>query len=106
MLRRRRRSASTTHAPQTLTCRVVGCRFRFGAEGRELRWWCQRGCPSGGTKSYPSAREAERMAAALDREPRSSAVLLAGLGGTLHRGDRGDRGDRGADPGQSDVRAR
>jgi hypothetical protein len=81
----RRGPANTTFAPQTLTCRVMGCRFRFGAEEATLRWWCQRGCPSGGEKTYPSAAEAERMAAALDREPRSPASILAVLGGTVHR---------------------
>jgi hypothetical protein len=82
---RRRVRGRTTFAPQTLTCRVFGCRFRFAAEDRVLHWWCQRGCPSGGTKEYPSRAEAEQMAATLDQEPRSPAMLLAGLGGTLHR---------------------
>ena len=50
-----------------------------------LEWWCQRGCPSGGRKEYASAADAERMAAALDREPRSPANILALLGGTIHR---------------------
>jgi hypothetical protein len=81
----RRGPGNTTFAPQTLTCRILGCRFRFGAEGAMLRWWCQRGCPSGGEKTYPSAAEAERMAAALDHEPRSPANILAVLGGTVHR---------------------
>jgi hypothetical protein len=82
---RRRVRGRTTFAPQTLTCRVFGCRFRFATEDRVLHWWCQRGCPSGGTKEYPSRAEAEQMAATLDQEPRSPAILLAGLGGTLHR---------------------
>jgi hypothetical protein len=87
---RRRVRGRTTFAPQTLTCRVFGCRFRFAADDHVLRWWCQRGCPSGGTKEYPSHEEAERMAATLDREPRGPAILLAGLGGTVHR-DRSPR---------------
>ena len=77
--------SNTTFAPQTLSCRVFGCRFRFGAEDRVLAWWCQRGCPSGGRKEYPTRAEAERMAAVLDREPRSPANVLAVLGGTVHR---------------------
>ena len=81
----RRRPSNTTFAPQTLTCRVFGCRFRFGAEGATLHWWCQRGCPSGGTKTYPTEVEAQRMAAALDHEPRSPANVLAAFGGTVHR---------------------
>jgi hypothetical protein len=82
---RRRGPSNTTFAPQTLACRVFGCRFRFAAEDQVLHWWCQRGCPSGGSKSYAGEAEARRMAAILDREPRSPATLLAGLGGTLHR---------------------
>jgi len=82
---RQRGPTNTTFAPQTLTCRIIGCRFRFAAEGRTLRWWCQRGCPSGGEKTYAGADEALRMAAALDHEPRSPANLLAMLGGTVHR---------------------
>jgi hypothetical protein len=81
----RRGPTNTTFAPQTLTCRVLGCRFRFAAEHRVLEWWCQRGCPSGGKKAYPSEAEARRMAAALDREPRGPANVLAVLGGTMHR---------------------
>jgi hypothetical protein len=82
---RRAPSGTTTFAPQTLSCRVFGCRWRFGAEGRVLSWWCARGCPSGGEKTYESAEQAARMAAALDREPRGPAGVLAVFGGTLHR---------------------
>ena len=81
---RRRGPANTTFAPQTLSCRVFGCRWRFGAEDRVLSWWCARGCPSGGEKTYATAEEASRMAAALDREPRPMG-FLAVLGGTVHR---------------------
>ena len=84
----RRGPSNTTFAPQTLSCRVFGCRFRFAAEDSVLHWWCQRGCPSGGTKRYASEAEAVRMAAALDREPRSPANILALLGGTIHRDKR------------------
>ena len=81
----RRRPSNTRFAPQTLTCRVFGCRFRFAAEDRVLEWWCQRGCPSGGKKAYASEEEAMRIASVLDREPRSPANILALLGGTMHR---------------------
>jgi hypothetical protein len=77
----RRGPSDTTFAPQTLSCRVFGCRWRFGAEGRVLTWWCARGCPSGGSKVY----ETPDMAAAMDREPRGPLGFLAVLGGTLHR---------------------
>jgi hypothetical protein len=52
---------------------------------RVLSWWCARGCPSGGENTYPTAEQASRMAAAMDREPRSPLGFLAVLGGTLHR---------------------
>ncbi len=82
---RKRGPSSTTFAPQTLTCRVFGCRWRFSAEEAELHWWCARGCPSGGAKTYASTEQASMMANAMNREPRGPANILAILGGTLHR---------------------
>jgi len=81
----RRGPPNSTIAPQTLACRVLGCRWRFGAEGRTLTWWCARGCPSHGEKSYATAAEANRMADTRDREPLGPRGFLAVLGGTLHR---------------------
>jgi hypothetical protein len=81
----RRGPSNTAFDPQTLTCRVFGCRFRFAAEGSRLHWWCARGCPSGGEKRYAREDDARRMAAALDREPRGPGRILALLGGTIHR---------------------
>ena len=82
---RRRGPANTTFAPQTLSCRVFGCRWRFGAEDRVLSWWCARGCPSGGEKRYATEEEASRMANAMGHEPGGPLGFLAVLGGTLHR---------------------
>jgi hypothetical protein len=82
---RRAPSGTAKFALETLTCRIFGCRWRFGVEGRVLSWWCARGCPSGGEKTYESAEQASRMAAAMDHEPRGPANILAVLGGTLHR---------------------
>lgn len=81
----RRGPSNTTFAPQTRACRVFGCRFRFDAEGTLLRWYCQRGCPSGGEKRYTEEADAQRMAAVLDREPRGPFAIFATLGGTVHR---------------------
>ncbi|HET8558444.1 MAG TPA: hypothetical protein VFL58_14150 [Gaiellaceae bacterium] len=53
-----------------LSCRLVGHRYRFQAEGRTMRWSCERGCGAGGSKEYESADEATRYAAAFDREDR------------------------------------
>ena len=50
-----------------LGCRVFGHRPAFRAEGRTMRWECERGCGTGGEKTYDTAMEAERFAAAFDR---------------------------------------
>ncbi|MGP9601201.1 hypothetical protein ACT3SQ_01905 [Brachybacterium sp. AOP42-C2-15] len=49
-------------------CLVFGHRPAFRAEGRTMRWECERGCAEGGgEKTYSTAAEAERFAAAFDR---------------------------------------
>lgn len=53
-----------------LRCRLLGHRFRFGAEGATMRWECARGCGAGGAKEYGSAADASRYARAFDREDR------------------------------------
>lgn len=53
-----------------LGCRVFGHRYRFEAEGRTMRWTCERGCGAGGSKEYATAAEASSFAAAFDREDR------------------------------------
>jgi hypothetical protein len=52
---------------RVLACRVLGHRYRFRAEGAVLHWRCARCGAAGGSKHYPSAEQAERYAAALDR---------------------------------------
>ena len=48
-------------------CLVFGHRPAFRAEGRTMRWECERGCgEGGGAKSYDTAAEAERFAAAFE----------------------------------------
>ncbi len=49
-----------------LRCRLLGHRFRFTAEDRTMTWRCARACGAGGAKSYPTAADAGRYAAALD----------------------------------------
>ncbi len=48
-----------------------------------MRWQCQRDCAAGGEKRYATEAEAQRYAAALDRENREDlglhAPLIAGL---------------------------
>lgn len=50
-----------------LACRVKGHRIRFTTEGPTMRWTCERGCGEGGEKTYDSAAEAARFAAAFDK---------------------------------------
>ncbi len=61
-----------------------------------MRWRCQRGCGAAGSKDYPTAAEASRYAAGLDREDREdlgrNAPLIAGLPLRLVRALRGRRG--------------
>lgn len=51
-----------------LRCRLLGHKYRFAASGRTMRWRCSRACGACGSKDYPTTAEAERYAAALDRE--------------------------------------
>ncbi|HEY3461923.1 MAG TPA: hypothetical protein VGK62_00540 [Gaiellaceae bacterium] len=53
-----------------LSCRLLGHRYRFHAEGATMRWTCERDCGASGSKEYGSAEEAARYAAAVDREDR------------------------------------
>jgi hypothetical protein len=52
------------------SCRLVGHRVRFWAEGPVMRWECERGCGLSGEKAYDTPAEAGRYARALDREDR------------------------------------
>lgn len=66
-----------------LTCRLLGHRFRFRAEGSTMRWSCARCGADGGAKEYATADEAARYARGFDREDRDDigrrAPLIAGL---------------------------
>ena len=66
-----------------LSCRVLGHRYRFTAEGTRMRWECQRGCGAAGEKQYGSAAEAQRFAAAFDREDSADLGRRAPLIGLL-----------------------
>jgi hypothetical protein len=50
-----------------LSCRVLGHRYGFHAEGHVMIWECERGCGARGAKEYSSAEDAHRYAAAFDR---------------------------------------
>lgn len=65
------------------TCRLYGHRYRFRADGPTMTWACERCGEAGGSKTYPSAEEARRYAAAFDREDREDAGKRAPLVGLL-----------------------
>jgi hypothetical protein len=50
-----------------LTCRLLGHRLQFWADGETMRWECERECGLTGEKRYASAAEAQRYARAFDR---------------------------------------
>lgn len=66
-----------------VSCRVMGHRYRFDADGAVMRWHCERGCGAGGDKRYPTAEQAQRYARAFDREDRSDIGRRAPLIGLL-----------------------
>ena len=66
-----------------VACRILGHRYRFVADGRTMRWTCQRGCGAGGEKIYTSASDARRYASAFDREDRDNVGRRAPLIGLL-----------------------
>jgi hypothetical protein len=65
------------------TCRALGHRYQFRAEGTQLIWTCERGCGDGGQKCYPSAEQAQRYAAAFDRRDSDDLGRRAPLLGLL-----------------------
>jgi hypothetical protein len=62
-----------------LTCRLLGHRYRFRAEGPAMLWTCERECGARGSKEYATAAEAARYAAAFDREDRAELGRRAPL---------------------------
>ena len=66
-----------------VACRVFGHRYRFEADGRTMRWTCQRGCGASGEKVYTTAADARRYASAFDREDRADIGRRAPLIGLL-----------------------
>jgi hypothetical protein len=67
------------YAQIVLSCRLLGHRYRFRAEGATMLWTCERGCGAGGSKEYTSASEAALYARGLDREDRSELGRRAPL---------------------------
>ena len=66
-----------------LSCRVLGHRFRFTADGETMTWQCERCGTFGGRKQYASAADAERYARSFDKEDRADLGRRAPLVGLL-----------------------
>jgi hypothetical protein len=66
-----------------LACRVLGHRTAFAADGRVLRWACERDCGTTGHKTYPSAADATRYATAFNRRDSDAIGKRAPLIGLL-----------------------
>jgi hypothetical protein len=49
-----------------LACRVLGHQIHFRADAQTLRWSCLRACGERGEKTYETAAEAQRFAAAFN----------------------------------------
>jgi hypothetical protein len=64
-----------------LRCRLLGHRLRFSADGATMRWRCERGCGTSGSKTYDSAAAARRYARAFDHEDRDDVGRRAPLVG-------------------------
>ena len=58
-----------------LSCRLLGHRYRFDAEGSTMRWACERGCGAGGEKVYASAARRAPL-----RAPPSTATTATDIG--------------------------
>jgi hypothetical protein len=81
-----------------IVCRVMGHRWRFRADGATMHWACDRGCGAAGSKRYPSAADAARYAAGLERRDTDALgrrPLLSLLPLALSRRGRRGRSSRG-----------
>ncbi len=52
---------------EMVTCRFLGHRLKFVADGRTMTWHCARCAAGAGHKLYETAAEARRYALAFDR---------------------------------------
>jgi hypothetical protein len=76
-------------------CRLLGHRWRFGVDGRDVVWACERCEQAGGRRSYADAREARYHAAYFDRaRPKPPAPFLAAFGGLMPGREPGRGPDR------------
>lgn len=67
-----------------IRCRVLGHSPTFWADGRTMRWECERGCGEGdGAKTYATPADAQKYARALDRRGNEDIGKRAPLIGLL-----------------------
>ncbi len=65
-------------------CQIFGHKWVFWAQGPQMHWECERGCPgTARSKTYPSAQDASRYAEALDKRDASDIGKRAPLIGML-----------------------
>lgn len=50
------------------SCRLLGHKYRFRADGTRMVWECERDCGAGDSKNYATAADATHYARAFDRE--------------------------------------
>jgi hypothetical protein len=68
----------------SLVCKLSGHSPVFRAEGRTMRWACERGCDDGaGSKTYATAEQAGRYAVAFNRRDSADLGKRAPLIGLL-----------------------
>lgn len=67
----------------TLACQVFGHRLAFDADGRTMRWACDRCGRDAGAKQYDTADDARRYAAAFNRRDTEALGKRAPLIGLL-----------------------
>lgn len=67
----------------TLSCAVFGHKPVFQTDGATMTWACERGCGHSGSKTYPSAVDAERYATAFNHPDSADLGKRAPLIGLL-----------------------
>jgi Prophage protein (DUF1660) len=67
----------------SLACRIFGHQPAFRADGRTMRWSCERCGSAAGAKEYQSTADAQRYAAAFNRRDAANLGKRAPLIGLL-----------------------
>ncbi len=71
-----------------LRCRLLGHRWDFFTERRDVVWSCLRCADAGGRRTYPDARQARYHAAYFNRaRPKPPTPFIAPMAGVMARRD-------------------